>query len=337
MWLLTSLMQIYYPFFMMLMTLGMFMAISSHSWFMVWIGLEVNMYSFIPMLLHSNMHKRKESASKYFLVQALGSAMLLTATLSMPTQPMFSSFMFISSLLLKAGLAPLHFWFPSIMAISPWFSCFLLSTIQKIAPVTLLMYSFPINTQSMLILGSLMTLIGGMGGMNQTQLRSIMAYSSIGQMGWMITASQVSQKISTLMFINYIITASSIMMIFAYMEWDTSNQPNFMTGQYKTSIILLMLLIINLSGIPPFPGFIFKAMVLYKLLWINAIKTSIIIITGSIMSLYFYLKIVFNTLFSSSNKTYIKETHMSVMEAITLITMSLMSILIIMFIIPWII
>lgn len=337
MWFLSSLIHLYSPFFVCLIIAGILISISRNSWFIVWIGLEINIYSFIPLLLYCDIYKRKEAAAKYFLVQALGSAMILTATLSISTHPVLSSTIFISRLLLKAGLAPIHFWYPRIIAILPWFSCALLSTIQKLAPILLLICIFPINSQTIINLGAIIVLIGGFGGINQTQLRTIIAYSSIRQRGWIITASQISIKLRSIILINYILSVSTIILIFAYIQWWSGNERNYLYKQLNIILLFLIITLINLAGVPPFPGFMLKAITIYKLTLIRAIKTSIIIILGSIISLYFYLKIIFNTLFSKSNITSFKELNLSILQSRAIIFFSLTTTIIFIFMCPWLI
>lgn len=335
MWPLTPLIRIYYPFFITLIFLGIFLAISSHSWFSTWIGLEINLYSFIPLLLHSNIQKRKEAAAKYFIAQATGSALLLTATLTTRVYPTLRSTIFLARLLLKGGLAPIHYWYPRIMAISSWFSCYLLSSLQKIAPLALIISSFPINRQTMLLLGTFITLLGGIGGINQTQLRAIIAYSSIGQTGWIIVAAQSSTLLRTLIIINYIITIRATILILSYIEWRAGNESSLQNNR-KLNTFLLIILIINLSGLPPLPGFFFKAITIIKLLTIKAIKSTLTVIIGSIIRLYFYLKIIFNTLFRASNKIYLNENHRWSIQNIIISLLSFLRIFIIMLIAPWI-
>lgn len=335
MWFLSSLIYIYYPFFIALMLAGMFIAISRTSWFIIWIGLEINIYSFIPILLHFNIYKRKETTAKYFLVQALGSARLLVATLAISTQPTISSILFIFSLLLKAGLPPIHFWFPRIMAILPWFSCFLLTTLQKIAPTILLIHIFPKNSEIILLLGAIIALTGALGGINQTQLRTILAYSSISQTGWIIASAQLTHKLSSIVFINYILTISAIILILSFFQWTSANESNILILQPKIITIFLITLLINLAGIPPFPGFFFKILILYKLALIKAIKSRLILILSSIISLYFYIKIIINSFIRISRKVYIKEPLSTFTLKITLVLVFLLRVLVLVPISPF--
>lgn len=84
---------------------------------------------------------------------------------------------------MKVGLAPTHFWLPEVLQGLDLTTGLILSTWQKVAPFALLLQIPHHNPTLLVILGLLSTLIGGWGGLNQTQLRKILAYSSIAHLG----------------------------------------------------------------------------------------------------------------------------------------------------------
>lgn len=89
---------------------------------MVWIGLEVNLLSFIPLLAQLDKHQETEAIVKYFLAQAVGSIMLLLGgLLSMSYYGLVLGYnifrvVILAGLLIKMGAAPFHFWFPRVIA-----------------------------------------------------------------------------------------------------------------------------------------------------------------------------------------------------------------------------
>lgn len=337
MWYFTSSLRLFSPIFLILSILGIAVAISRSNWFSVWIGLEINLYSFIPFLLHLDMAKRKESAGKYFVVQATGSIILLTAILLSANHNQLGATLIVLALLLKGGIAPIHFWFPRVIATSSWLSCFLLSTTQKVAPVYLLINFAPVNENQTLLLGSLIVFIGGVGGINQTQLRAIIAYSSIAQIGWVVTASQISSPIGILIFINYLLAISLIISIFSYLEWGTGNESSYLWKTPSRIINLLIRQLISMGGVPPFPGFIIKAIVLSKLAR-RHILAAMCIILASLLRLYFYLKIILHTLFSTANKLYLDEIYSSFAQKSLIFIISTTRLLIVILLIfPWLI
>lgn len=91
---------------------------------------------------------------------------------------------FILSMLLKLGIAPFHSWLPHVISSISWTICMILATIQKIAPIRLLVIITPKDFSFLLVISvAASTIVGGVGGINQTQIRSLIAYSSIGHIG----------------------------------------------------------------------------------------------------------------------------------------------------------
>jgi len=169
---------------------------SSYSWLGVWTGLEYNLISFIPLLIINPSPSSTESSVKYFLIQAIRSALLLFSFLLINVSPLsspISNLIIILSLSVKLGLAPFHQWVPNVASSLSWPNLLLLLTWQKLAPLALLVqYLNSLNTKFIILIAALSALLGGLGGLNQTQIRSILAFSSIGHIGWTISAALLS-------------------------------------------------------------------------------------------------------------------------------------------------
>ncbi len=186
--------------FLLVIRIGTFLSISSIHWLRIWAGLEINLIGFLPMLVYQKRISERESGVKYFIVQALGSRFLVLGSLmafnSSFTWDYYFEFSFrtlgfmvlAAGLCVKLGLFPFHYWLPSVMAGLPWLSCLLLATWQKIAPLFLLLCLLELNkvyriTFIFCIIRAGRSLVGGFGGINQTQVRALLAYSSIGHLG----------------------------------------------------------------------------------------------------------------------------------------------------------
>lgn len=277
---------------------GIFIAISSNNWLIIWIGLELNLYSFIPFILQTSNHLEKEAALKYFLAQATASIILLTAALFSNTSPIIP-ILIIISLTIKLGIAPCHFWFPSVINASPWPTCWLLTTIQKIAPLVLISFLFfSINIILILTLASLRALVGANGAFNQSHLRPLLAYSSIHHIGWIIAALPFSTTISTLYFISYIFISSSLIYFLHKLNFNQLTPSNICTHSRPSSLSIILNLL-SLGGQPPFLGFFPKIIIIYILTNNSIILLATILISTSAISLYFYIKIIIHSLFSS--------------------------------------
>nr|YP_010403022.1 NADH dehydrogenase subunit 2 [Sirsoe methanicola]UQV94830.1 NADH dehydrogenase subunit 2 [Sirsoe methanicola] len=285
---------------------GTLISISSPQWIMLWAGLEINLLSFIPEMIYSLMtqshsSQETEAAIKYFLTQALGSGILLLAALS-TMAPMLTfipqqaaALLMLTSLLIKMGAAPFHFWFPHVMSTLSWPSCILLTTWQKIAPIMIISSMTPyLSTPTITIIATLNALIGGIGGINQTQMRPLMAYSSIGHMGWMIGASLLSQSLMLLYLVFYIMITASLMISFLHKKTTLRNTSS-MFKETPMSAAGIALLLLSLGGLPPLLGFLPKWALLEQFMNLNFIFIALMLISGSLMNLFYYLSIFMNS------------------------------------------
>jgi len=159
-----------------ILILSVVITISSANLFITWICLELNLFSFVPLLLNKISSSEREASINYFLAQTLGSTTFL----------LFSIILFHASwliklnitllifvIVLKIGAAPCHYWYPSTIRIIRWVNCFILSTWQKLAPIFILAHiiCFNMKFSNLEIIVSLNALTGGLIGIRQTLLK----------------------------------------------------------------------------------------------------------------------------------------------------------------------
>nr|YP_009169446.1 NADH dehydrogenase subunit 2 [Naticarius hebraeus]AKL90643.1 NADH dehydrogenase subunit 2 [Naticarius hebraeus] len=309
--------------FIFTMTFGTLFSISSSHWLGIWAGLEINLIGFLPILVYQKSMSESESAVKYFIVQALGSSLLMFGSLS-GCSILFSwenissldfslmSLLIISSgLITKMGMFPFHYWLPSVMAGLPWVSCMLLATWQKIAPILLINSLFELNFMyyfmlTICFLAGTSSIVGGIGGMNQTQIRAILAYSSIGHLGWMVFALSQSVWAMKMYFSIYILISLCIFINLWYMNLNIMKSLNTLMKFSVYSSTSVMVMLMSLGGLPPLLGFISKWVVIVSSM--NNIFWSflLLLILGSVMSLFYYLSLYFSVFLGSSKKFYLK-------------------------------
>nr|YP_008082886.1 NADH dehydrogenase subunit 2 [Paralithodes brevipes]BAN28992.1 NADH dehydrogenase subunit 2 [Paralithodes brevipes] len=279
--------------FMSTLSLGMMMAISAPSWFMAWVGLELNLMSFIPIILTMNNRYSSEAALKYFLIQALGSSFIIFSSSLMLLSSEVSFFMIISALLLKLGAAPFHFWFPQIMEGLSWPRLIILMTIQKIAPLSLILLLMPYQqTYTVVIMSAVLSaIIGSIMGINQTSLRKIMAFSSINHMAWMLAAAILSENMMFMYFLFYCCISSSVALIFHnHQAFYISNLVDKKESSSVSNFPMFMALF-SLGGLPPFTGFIPKWFIIQELNNFNMFMLFIVLLSCTLITLYFYLRV----------------------------------------------
>nr|YP_009741005.1 NADH dehydrogenase subunit 2 [Traulia orchotibialis]QID04032.1 NADH dehydrogenase subunit 2 [Traulia orchotibialis] len=291
--------------FLSTLMMGTILSISSNSWFGVWMGLEINLLSFIPLMANNKSMMMNESSIKYFIVQAMASTMLLFSILLIQMKyplgwekEIIPSMMISSSLLLKIGAAPFHFWFPEVMGTSTWINCLILMTWQKIAPMMILSYCIQIGVFIFFITITSIV-IGAMGGLNQTSLQQLLAYSSISHIGWMMSSLLISENVWELYFTIY----SMLSVILVLMFWQKNlffiNQI-YSSMNLKTEIKFMMFLsLLSLGGLPPFLGFLPKWIVMQSLIENNLTILMTIMVVLTTITLYYYLRISFSALILS--------------------------------------
>nr|QXP99772.1 NADH dehydrogenase subunit 2 [Melanoides tuberculata] len=298
--------------FFIMMIFGTLFSISSSHWLGIWAGLEINLIGFLPILMYQKSMLESESAVKYFIIQALGSSFLIFGSLFSYSLSfsweflaqnlmifLFGTFFLVLGLFLKMGLFPFHFWLPNVMAGLSWLSCLLLTTWQKVAPILLITCITDANLAYTIFfiicvfsVGS--SLVGGVGGMNQTQIRALLAYSSIGHVGWIVYASCFSESGMKIYFLIYAII--SICIFLSLWVADLGNLKNLgSVGKAAVkSKFSFMLVLLSLGGLPPLLGFISKWIVISMSMSANAWGFLFILILGSLFSLFYYLNLFFS-------------------------------------------
>nr|WNH20231.1 NADH dehydrogenase subunit 2 [Aporops bilinearis] len=283
--------------------LGTTLTFASSHWFLAWMGLEINTLAIIPLMAQQHHPRAVEATTKYFLTQATAAATLLFASttnawltgqweIQQMSHPLPAT-LIILALSLKIGLAPLHLWLPEVLQGLDLTTGLILATWQKLAPFALLMQIQPSNSTILIILGLTSTMIGGWGGLNQTQLRKILAYSSIAHLGWMVLVMQYSPTLTLLTLLTYIIMTLSTFLMFKLNKATNINM--LATSWAKTPALtaLTPLILLSLGGLPPLTGFMPKWFILQELTKQSLAPTATVAALSALLSLYFYLRLTY--------------------------------------------
>nr|YP_009990452.1 NADH dehydrogenase subunit 2 [Mullus surmuletus]QNM99676.1 NADH dehydrogenase subunit 2 [Mullus surmuletus] len=298
----------------LLLTLGLgtTIAFASSHWLVAWMGLEINTLAILPLMARHHHPRATEATTKYFLIQATAASLLLFATCSnawltgewQVTQAghALPSTMAILALALKLGLAPLHTWLPEVIQGLDLSVGLVLSTWQKLAPLALLAQIAPSDSKLLIVLGVMSTFLGGWAGLNQVQIRKILAYSSIAHLGWMVIVLQFSPTIMLLALIIYIIMTTAAFLIFEMNKTTTINQLNIAWAKSPAVTALAPLILLSLGGLPPLTGFMSKWLILTELMVKDLALLATLTALSALLSLYFYLRLSYTmTLTAGSN------------------------------------
>nr|ANN44580.1 NADH dehydrogenase subunit 2 [Neofelis nebulosa] len=299
---------------------GTMIVLTTSHWLMVWIGLEMNLLAIIPILMKKHNPRATEAATKYFLTQATASMLLMMGiiinllhsgqwAMSKNLNPMASAMM-TAALAMKLGLAPFHFWVPEVTQGISMSSGLILLTWQKIAPLSVLYQISPtINPDLLLTMATMSIAIGGWGGLNQTQLRKIMAYSSIAHMGWMTAIMAYSPTMMILNLMIYITMTLATFMLFMHNSTTTVSSLSQTWNKTPLVTLLILTLMMSLGGLPPLSGFIPKWMIIQELTKNEMIMMPTLLAMTALLNLYFYMRLTYTTtltMFPSSNNMKMK-------------------------------
>lgn len=299
--------------FIFILTFGTVLSLSSLHWLSIWAGLEINLMGFIPILVYTGASRETESGIKYFIIQALGSGIimagrlvsfgpLITWEIAAPNLTWPGLLLLAFGLILKLGRFPFHFWLPRVMAGISWFSCLILTTWQKLAPLFLLLSLLIISPESnfiifpfLLTMAGFSALVGGIGGLNQTQVRALLAYSSIGHMGWILLCATIRGSALKLYFAVYFIVSLCVFISLWASEKSFFSQSGISSlSNTKFHEIRLILILLSLGGIPPLLGFLSKWTAIWFSSTLNLTLPVLPLLFGSLIRLFYYLSLLFS-------------------------------------------
>nr|AAQ93788.1 NADH dehydrogenase subunit 2 [Mirounga angustirostris] len=299
---------------------GTMIVLTSSHWLLTWIGFEMNMLAIIPILMKTHNPRTTEASTKYFLTQATASMLLMMGiiinlmfsgqwTISKIPNPIASGLMTIA-LAMKLGMAPFHFWVPEVTQGIPLSSGMILLTWQKIAPLSVLyQISSSINPKLMISMAIVSVLVGGWGGLNQTQLRKILAYSSITHMGWMAIILMYNPTLMLLNLTIYIMMTLSTFTLLIHNSSTTMASLSQTWNKLPLTTSLILMLMLSLGGLPPLSGFMPKWMIIQELTKNDMIILPTFMAITALLNLYFYMRLSYTTtltMFPSANNMKMK-------------------------------
>nr|QHQ98496.1 NADH dehydrogenase subunit 2 [Microdiplogynium sp. XFX] len=267
---------------------SLFMVTNTNNPFFLWLILEINMMSFIPLMLKHPLSM--SSMIKYFIIQSLASSLYILFMLYtlLDMNYWFNNDMIMMSMLMKLGASPFHMWLPQVSEGILWMPNFLLLTLQKFIPLYIMS---TLTTHFLMIIIILSAMTGTLGMINQKSLRKILAFSSISHMAWMIYMFQYTSYSWMIYFSLYTIISLSIIIninkfnIFSFMQMKTIKD--------KTTLFSLTMAILSLAGLPPLLGFLMKWATIFSSFNLNMILFFMIL--SSLTNMYIYMRLLFPT------------------------------------------
>ena len=329
-----------YPILIIFSTLGMMNMISSHNFLLLYLGLEIQSLSlYVVSSFRRDNYKSTEAGLKYFILGSLSSGLMLFGISLIYGSTGSINFEIISSMInyegffpgivaglvflicgfaFKASAVPFHMWRPDVYEGSPTPVTAFFATVPKLAAVGVLLrvlfdcFGQIVESwqQVIIIISVLSMFLGSVAAIGQNNIKRLMAYSSIGHIGFVLmgVASGTDKGISAVLIymVLYIIMNIGVFVFILNMERNgvavtTINSLNMYNNVSKSQTLFLTVLLFSLAGIPPLAGFfgkffIFNAAINAGLSWL-AVMGGI----ASVIAAFYYLRIVYLMYFGLSS------------------------------------
>ena len=328
-----------YPILIIFSTLGMMVMISSNNFLLLYLGLEIQSLSlYVVSSFRRDNYKSTEAGLKYFILGSLSSGLMLFGISLIYGSTGSINFEIISSMInyegffpgivaglvflicgfaFKASAVPFHMWTPDVYEGSPTPVTAFFATVPKLAAVGVLLrvlfdcFGQIVESwqQVIIIISVLSMFLGSVAAIGQNNIKRLMAYSSIGHIGFVLMgiASGTDKGVSAVLIymVLYIIMNIGVFAFILNMERNgvavtTINSLNMYNNVSKSQTLFLTILLFSLAGIPPLAGFfgkffIFNAAINAGLSWL-AVMGGI----ASVIAAFYYLRIVYLMYFGLS-------------------------------------
>nr|YP_007474881.1 NADH dehydrogenase subunit 2 [Phyxioschema suthepium]AFC77869.1 NADH dehydrogenase subunit 2 [Phyxioschema suthepium] len=264
--------------FFLVYVMSFVLVVGVEDWMMVWIGLEMNMMSFVGMVLMKGDKGSVESGFSYFFVQSISSILFLVMV--------FCGGWVEMMLLVSVGAGPFFFWFISVMDGLSWGGCFMLMGFQSVLP---LMLASGMIGGVVKVMGLMSVIIGGVGVFGQVSMRKLLAYSSINHLGWILMGMMIGGGLWILYFFVYLVVVGFL--IGCLWKWGLME----VKGMSLEEGLVMVILMLSMGGVPPMLGFVGKWMVFEEMVVLDFFSGVVMVIMSLVM-IYVYLRVVYEGL-----------------------------------------
>jgi len=320
---------------------GQMVMLSANNFLIIYLGLELMSLSLYALVALRRDHTAStEAAMKYFILGAMASGFLLygismlygatgsldltevaRATASGTVNRMvlvFGIVFVVAGLAFKLGAAPFHMWVPDVYQGAPTSVTLLLGGAPKLAAFAISLrllveglWTLAVDWQQMLtVLAVVSMAIGNITAIAQTNLKRMLAYSTISQMGFMLLgllsgvyagsdAAAAANAYSSAMFyaITYVLTTLGtfgVIMLLARVGFEAEELDDFKGLNQRSPwfAAVMMVLLLSLAGVPPMMGFYAKLAVLQAVLGAGQLWLAIAAVLFSLVGAYYYLRII---------------------------------------------
>ena len=321
--------KIEYPIIILASTLGMILMISSYDLIVFYLGLELqSLCLYILASFKRDDERSTEAGLKYFVLSALASGLLLygcsliygfTGSTNFEiisenlsegnTGAVFGMVFIIVGLAFKVSAVPFHMWTPDVYEGSPTSVTSFFALVPKIAALTVFirfMYVPFINVishwQTIIIFLSIASMIlGAVAAIGQSNIKRLMAYSSIGHMGYALAGLAPGTNAgiqSTIIYLTIylVMNLGAFGCIFMMKRENVFHEKiNDLSGLSKNHPMLalgFLIILFSLAGMPPLAGFFAKFYIFMAVIEAKMYTLAIIGLVTTVVSAFYYLSII---------------------------------------------
>jgi len=350
--------KIEYSILILCSILGMLVMISSYDLIVFYIGLELQSLSlYVLAAFNRNQTKSSEAGLKYFILSALSSGLLLYGCsliygfsgstnfyliseniLSSEYGNVFGIVFILVGLAFKIAVVPFHMWAPDVYEGSPTSVTLFFAVVPKIAALTVFirfLYVPFVNLidqwQMIIIFLSLASMIfGAVSAIGQKNLKRLIAYSSIGHMGYALAGLAVGTNSgiqSSIIYISiYVIMNLGIFCCLFMMKRKDKFFDNLedLAGLSKNHPIIslsLLILLFSLAGIPPMAGFFAKFYIFMSVIEQSMYFLAIVGLLSTVISAFYYLRIIKIIYFDPPKEQYDQDHNFGLKISLTIATL----------------
>lgn len=316
-------------------TLGMMIIVSGYHILVLYLGLEMLSLSLYALIAMRRDHSRAvEAAMKYFILGALASGLLLygvsllyglSGTLAIDqlaiyfnseqgqlatNLPALLALVFIvAGLSFKLGIVPFHFWLPDVYEGAPTAMTLFLSSMPKVAALALMIRFLAEGMgdisqqwgQLLLMLGLLSVVFGNIVAIAQTNLKRMLAYSTIAHMGFifvgMMTATHAGYSAAlfyTLVYALMSMGAFAVLIVLGQQGYDPEDLEDLrgLHERHPWVAFMMLLILLSMMGFPLTVGFYAKLSVIQALVNVGLVWAAVILVVMSVIGAFYYLRLI---------------------------------------------
>ncbi len=313
-------------------TLGMSVMVSAHHFLTLYLGLELMSLCLYAMVaMHRDSKVATEAAMKYFILGALASGMLLygmsiiygvTGNLAISaiasaiqtgdlnnTVLSFGLVFLVIGVAFKLGAVPFHMWLPDVYEGAPTAMTLFIATTPKLAAFAMMIRILveglgelqPYWQDMLIMLAVLSVVLGNIVAIAQTNLKRMLAYSTISHVGFIllgiISGTETGYAGSLFYALTYaVMTLAAFGMIILMsrrgFEAEEIDDYKGLSRRHPWFALMMLIVMFSMAGIPPLVGFYAKLAVIQAIVEIGLVSIAVLVVVMSVIGAFYYLRII---------------------------------------------